>query len=336
MTALRWISSSLFFYSATVFALGCNSDVGGPNPPPPPGDTLIGVPLMDMSGDYHGFTGGLYPGEVNVMPAEHLDTGLRLAAEVQPRDASGAPDPDGEIVMMSLGMSNTREHWNAFMDDANGDSELRSELVLVQGAASGQVAANWESPNLPGYNNAAQGLEAAGVTAEQVQTIWLLQANRQPTVSLPDPGADAFELLERLGNVVRAAKVVYPNLKQIFFSSRIYSCARTGLNPEPYAYESGFSVKWLIEAQINQMENGTVDPAAGDLDYDSGVAPWIGWSAYLWADGSNPRSDGLFWVDSDLLGDCTHPSSSGTAKASTLLLEFFRTSPLSTGWFLEN
>ena len=58
------------------------------------------------------------------------------------------------------------------------------------------------------------------------------------------------------------------------------------MNPEPYAYESGFSMKWLIEAQINQMETGVIDPDAGDLDYDSGVAPWLAWGTYLWADGT--------------------------------------------------
>ena len=308
MTQSRPTICSLLLLGVFAFVSGCSSDLSGPNPPPSQGDTLIGVPLMDMTGAYLGFEGGLYPGGLNTMPQAHLDAGVRFASQVQPLNGSGGADPNGQIVIMSLGMSNTREHWNTFMGDANADPDVSNDLVLVQGAASGQVAANWESPNQPGYNNAANALSSAGVTADQVQTIWLLQANRSPTISLPDPNADAFELFERLGNVVRSAKIVYPNLEQIFFSSRIYSCARTGLNPEPYAYESGFSVKWLIEAQIDQMETGTIDPSAGDLDYDSGVAPWLGWSAYLWADGTNPRSDGLVWLDSDLQGDCTHPA----------------------------
>lgn len=51
-----------------------------------------------------------------------------------------------------------------------------------------------------------------------------------------------------------------PNLQQVFISSRIYAgYATTALNPEPYAYETGFSVKWLIEAQLRQLQKGTVD-----------------------------------------------------------------------------
>jgi hypothetical protein len=133
----------------------------------------------------------------------------------------------------------------------------------------------------------------------------------------------------------------YPNLEQVFISSRIYAgYATSTLNPEPYAYESGFAVKHVIEAQINQMNGGAIDPLAGNLSYGSGgagggVAPWIAWGPYMWADGMNPRSDGLTWVPSDFAADGTHPSvPQGRQKAATLLMRSFINSPLSNGWFL--
>ena len=305
---------------------------------PQASDTLVGVPLIDMTGTYLGFEGGLYPGGLNTMPRTHLDAGLRLASQIEPLNSSGAPDGGGSVVLMSLGMSNTRDHWNTFMSDANSDPDLSSDLVLVQGAQGGQAASSWEDRDANTYDTAEGSLSDAGVTESQVQALWLLQANPGPSVALPDANADAFILVGQLANIVRASKTRYPNLKQIFFSSRVYSCARSGLNPEPYAYESGFSVKWLIEAQIAQIqiETGVIHPLAGDLDYDSGVAPWLGWSAYLWADGTNPRSDGLVWLDSDLAGDCTHPADSGAAKSSALQLGFFKTAAVSKGWFLKN
>ncbi|MFN2421966.1 MAG: hypothetical protein ABR527_11450 [Gemmatimonadota bacterium] len=58
---------------------------------------------------------------------------------------------------------------------------------------------------------------------------------------------------------------------------------------EPWAYESGFALKWVIEAQIEQMRTGAVDPIAGDLS--PAVAPIIIQGPYLWADGEIPRSD---------------------------------------------
>ena len=134
---------------------------------------------------------------------------------------------------------------------------------------------------------------------------------------------------------MRAIKTRYPNIQQVFVSSRIYAgYANTfgnPLNPEPFAYELGFSVKWLIEAQINQIRTGTIDPTAGTLDYSH--SPWIAWGPYPWANGPNPRSDGLKWLDSDYrANECTHPGLSAEQKVGRLLLQFMKSSPY-TGWF---
>ena len=110
--------------------------------------------------------------------------------------------------------------------------------------------------------------------------------------------------------------------------------ATTSLNPEPYAYESGFAVKWVVQAQIDQVQQGRiVDSRAGDLDYRS-VAPWVAWGPYLWGRGMTPRSDGLVWATTDLASDGTHPSQSGAGKVGRMLLDFFKTSPVTRCWFL--
>jgi hypothetical protein len=140
-------------------------------------------------------------------------------------------------------------------------------------------------------------------------------------------------LVQQLGEIVRALSTRYPNLKMVFLSSQIYGgYASTPLNPEPYAYESGFAVKWLVEAQINQMDGQGIDSQAGDLDYGA-TTPWLAWGPYFWADGLIPRSDGLTWECNDLAADGTHPSGAGRLKVSGLLLDFFLNSPFSQPWF---
>jgi hypothetical protein len=125
----------------------------------------------------------------------------------------------------------------------------------------------------------------------------------------------------------------FANLRLLYLSSRIYAgYASTALNPEPWAHESAFSVKWLIEAQIQQMAGAGPDPLAGDLDW-SGAAPWLGWGPYLWADGLVPRSDGLVWTCSDFQSDGTHPAMTGEHKVGSMLLEFFLDSPFTAPWF---
>src|SRR5207245_8156818 len=116
-------------------------------------------------------------------------------------------------------------------------------------------------------------LASAGVTESQVQAIWLKQANKSPTVSLPSTSADAYTLENELGSILRAIKVRYPHIQAVFLSSRIYAgYATSSLNPEPFAYESAFADKWLIQAQINPIRTGTIDPTAGDLNYNP-IAP---------------------------------------------------------------
>jgi len=142
---------------------------------------------------------------------------------------------------------------------------------------------------------------------------------------------------------MRAAKQRFPNLKMVFFSSRVYGgyAQSTDADPEPFAYQTGYGIKATIQAQINQLRTGIVDPVAGSLDYS--VSPWIGWGPYFWADGDIPRSDGLVWCDGQAGSPCNgeldfgpdglHLSTAGGQKAANLLLNWFLASPYTKPWF---
>jgi hypothetical protein len=292
------------------------------------------------------YEGGLYPNGQNQIPPAHMNAGFAHAVAVRPLNILGNPDPAGRYVLLSIGMSNTTQEFCSqpgtlpcdpwtFMGQAATDPRVNhSSLVIANGARGGQTTSTWDSPTDPNYDLVnANVLMPQGLSEAQVQAVWVKVANAQPTISLPDPNADAFALLAGMGNIARALKVRYPHVQVVFFSSRIYAgYASTTLNPEPYAYESGFAVKWLIEAQIRQMNGGPIDPRAGDLNSNT-VAPWIGWGPYLWADGLVPRSDGLTWACADVQSDGTHPSQSGEQKVGTMLLDFFLASPQAYPWF---
>ena len=293
---------------------------------------------------YKGFRGGLYPGPGPNMPSDHHAAGIDKAGLVVPRDPAGAPDPAGHYVLLSIGMSNTTQEFcgstpcgpGTFMARAAADPEVNhTTLAIVDGAAGGQTADTWDSPTDANYDRVRDTrLAPRGLSEAQVQIAWVKVANAGPTASLPAANSDAYRLVTQTGNIVRALKARYPNLQQVYLSSRIYAgYATTTLNPEPYAYESGFAAKWVIEAQIDQMRTGVPDPRAGDLDYATGPGTWIAWAAYLWADGLNPRWDGLIWERADLAADGTHPSPSGRAKVGAMLLAFFKQSDHSRCWF---
>ena len=317
---------------------------------PPVGDAGH-LPLMDLgAGTYLGFGGGLYEAGSDSPPADHASVGAARARDVLPRDANGTPAADGKIVLLSIGMSNTSQEFcgvdvtlncvaGSFIAQATSDPAVNSStLVLVNGAQGGRDAVEWTSAASRPYDVVRdERLAAMGVTEQQVQVVWLLEATKRPTASLPATNADAFALESNLGLIVRALRARYPNLQQVYVSDRIYGgYATTPENPEPYAFETGRAVKWLVQAQIDQMRKGgaVVDSRAGDLNYNS-VAPWIAWGPDMWANGATPRRDGLTWQPSDFKSDGTHPSvESGVAKAGGLLLGFFRTSPTAQCWFL--
>lgn len=340
-----------FVLLTSILLPGCSGNPAQPQPPPP-ADVSAPVALTDLgAGTYLGFEGGLYPGGDDAPPADHLAAGLERARRIQPLDREGRPDPQGKYVLLSIGMSNTTQEFcsreavttacNAwsFMGQAMADPAVeRTHLAIVNGARGGQSAETWDGPSEANYDRVRDTILAPlGLSEAQVQVVWMKVAHPRPPVSLPAAAADARLLHARMGDILRALRQRYPNLQQVLASSRVYGgFATTALNPEPYAFESGLAVKWLVEEQIRQMR-GELAPAesvAGDLRYD-GAAPWVGWGAYLWADdASSPRSDGLFWEPADFESDGTHPSRAGEEKVGRLLLDFFRTSPVTRCWFL--
>lgn len=309
------------------------------------------TPLNDFAAEKYldQFQGGLYPGGANVMPAAHDAAGLAMAQQVLPRNGAGVSNGDGRYALLSIGISNTTQEFfgansplgpstYSFMGQAAAHPSVNhDQLVIVNGAQGSKSAAFWDSPDDADYDRVRDNVLAPqGLSELQVAAAWVKVANPGPNVSLPAANADAYQLVRQIGDIARSLKTRYPNMGQVYLSSRIYAgYAASTLNPEPYAYESGFAVKWLIEAQINQMQGGGVDPLAGDLNYLDGTAPWLAWGPYLWADGLNPRSDGLTWEQDDFSSDGTHPSETGREKVGGALLDFFLSDPRAQPWFLS-
>ncbi|WP_456427450.1 hypothetical protein [Rhodocaloribacter sp.] len=312
------------------------------------------IPLIDMADTtYFGFTGGLYPGGSNTMPDPHLEAGLAHMAEIRPLDPAGNPDAlNGKYVLLSIGMSQAAESfcerevltdictdWS-FMEKAATDPDVNhSTLAIINGADGGGHTRAWDQVTDPEYDEIRdEHLAPLGLTEAQVQIVWLKTNNNNGSnhPSLPDPEADVYQFIKNMGDILRTLKIRYPNLKMAFLSSRSYGgyASLTANSPEPYAYENGFGIKWTIEAQINQMATGEIDPQTGNLDYDT-VAPWIGWGPYWWADGVTPRSDGLSWPRDYYDEGGGHLARKGEDQEAGLLMDFFSTSPLTMPWFLD-
>ena len=289
------------------------------------------TPLTEMTAAdrYKGEDGGLYGGGKNEPPEAHLEAARSETMKIEPLDAGGTPAANGTIALVSISMSNATQEFSLFKQLADQDPKKSARVTLVDCAQGGQAMAQWVDPRAPAWLEADRRLEVASVSPNQVQVVWVKLANVQPTGDLAQHGR---KLQSDTLSVLQNAKVRFPNLRIAYLSSRIYGgwTARP-LNPEPYAYEGAFAVRWLIQDQIRGEARSNHDPARGPVR-----APVLLWGPYLWADGTTPRkSDGLIYERADLAADGTHPSQSGRQKVADLLLRFFQTDSLASTWYLQ-
>jgi hypothetical protein len=317
--------------------------------PVPPATASTGlIPLTDLGANkYKGEDGGLYGGGSNEPPAEHRAAVEKQLKLVQPLDADGNPARDGKIVLLSVGMSNTTMEFQAFKRKADTDPQKSPRVVIVDGAQGGRVASVWArgAEGIPAGINLSkeaaqkvdpwpvvdQRLKAAAVSPQQVQVAWIKHAQAGPSRQGEFP-KHAEILAENTILTLQKLHERFPNVRVAYLSSRIYAgYATTALNPEPYAYEGGFAMRWVVQRQIKG------DPRL-NFDSDKGVvkAPAVLWGPYLWADGIKPRQqDEIVWLEDDVVpSDRTHPSDSGREKVANLLLDFLHNDPLASCWYL--
>jgi hypothetical protein len=181
-----------------------------------------------------------------------------------------------------------------------GVQNVGQHVVLFNGALGGQLLPMWDPAGFYSghanlcpftgntydpecnYDRIAEALSDNGFAPNQVQAVFLKSANQYPQYCLNNnlgcqtpqgDIADAYAAETSMGDIMRFLKMgypgnnypaPYPNLKQVFITSRTYGGygpMATGthgcLNPEPFAYELGFSVQRLVVAQINQTAKPT-------------------------------------------------------------------------------
>jgi len=296
-------------------------------------DTLMeGLDVLG-TGTYEGYEAGLYPHGSNTMPPGHLNDGLSFAKEIQPLDQFGNPDPDGKEVLLVVGESITFLEGQYVDRDGNADPAKNPSLVIVNGGQGGATqgllkdrqSAYWTTMMkylIPNY----------GVYPEQVQAVWMEPVDSIYSGTFP---SDVTSFQSALEQVIQNLLYFFPNLKVLYLSSRYYGGYSNGIvtdNPEPYAFETGFAVKWAIQAQLSGDPKLNYNPAHGKV-----VAPWIAWGPYYWSNGLVvPDLGGLVWTCPDLKNDGVHPNQDGAGKekAANQVLNFLKADPTATPWFL--
>jgi len=323
------------------------------------------VPLTDLSARYKGEDGGLYGGGQNEPPPAHRAAHLQESDKIRPLDANGDPAAEGKIGLITIGFSNTSIESEDFKRAADADPQKSPRVVIVNGAIGSRSAVMWawdgdavlstneqarldremEVVHMPKTNRRssldvdrdtwpilAQRIVAAGLAPKQVQVCWLkhVEANPKPLGEFP---AHARALQADITAILNIARHHYPNLRVAYLSSRTFGgwSGRESGSPEPYAYESGFGTRWVVQSQMRGEPQLNYDSDRGEVR-----APLVLWGPYLWAQGNSPRKlDGLVWTQNDVRADRLHPNEAGVRKTTALLLNFFKTNEGASRWFLK-
>ncbi len=330
-----------------------------------PDDWKTLVPITDMNVPYKGEDGGLYGGGRNEPPAVHRAAHLRESGKIVPRDANGVPSENGQIGFITIGFSNPSIESEDFKRVADADPQKSPRVVIVNGCMGSRSAVMWawdgadvlppveqerldkemDLLRMPKENRRtslgvakdtwptlAKRIATAGLSPQQVQVCWLkhVEANPKPLGEFP---AHARALQADITAILQIARHHYPNLRIVYLSSRTFGgwSGRASGSPEPYAYESGFGTRWVVQSQIKGDAQLNYDPARGPVK-----TPLVFWGPYLWARGDSPRRlDGLTWTQNDVRADQLHPNESGCRKTTTLLLNFFKTNEGTRRWLLK-
>lgn len=271
------------------------------------------VPLPSCT-SYMGYPGGLYVGS-NTRPTALNTKALSAISQIVPRDTGGNPDPNGSIVVLTVGQSYSFAVANFAAQYANADP-LKSPHVHFICAASGAGADTLVDPNHAYWSQVAGVVNTSGYTAAQIQVLWLMTTHLGlvsdpyvPPLWGPFPlHAQTLEtdILTIVDNLPFLPAINLSNVAAVYLSDRMtgrYGDVTSPLLPVPYDYELAFGDQWAIRDQA-----GT----------------YIDWGPE-WYNQNDPCS--YFGADG------THLSPTGAAYYGNLLYLFYRNDRLAKLWF---
>ncbi|MFZ1633219.1 MAG: hypothetical protein WAT43_05040 [Chitinophagales bacterium] len=278
------------------------------------------IPIPDLGiQQFNGFTGGKYPNGKNEIPVDHYNKGMLLANTIKPLNKAGEVDSlHGKIGMMVLGYS-TAAMTGRFVRDIV-ELQKNPYLEIIIGAQGGRDINSMTDSNSTYWTNIDSTLKAQQMNRNQVQVIWMSSGDIY-TFSEAFP-QQCYTQLPKYQTALRNIKKYYPNCKIVFLSDRTYA-GYIGINgegpkelKEPTAYYNGWTIKWLIEKQIQDS-----------IGYNYPDLPFLDWGPYLWTDGTTGNKQGYKWECDDAGKGGIHPSSKGRMKEAAMVYLYFKQHP---------
>src|SRR5262249_56600801 len=132
-----------------------------------------------------------------------------------------------------------------FKELADRDPQKASAVSIVNCAVGGAGVSSWAKPRSGTWQTVADRLKQADVTQEQVQVAWIKHAEPGPSPDV-SPLQYARKVKDDIAASLAITRATFTNMRVAYLSSRIYGGYNIAgirrVNPEPFAYETAFSV----------------------------------------------------------------------------------------------
>jgi len=286
------------------------------NKPDCPTNTTTLLPLTEMANsEFSGFKGGKYQSS-NKIPVAHALYGMEQAKQLVPLNKLGVADSnEGKIGMLVLGFS-TAAMTGRFVREINYLSNSNKALEIIIGAQGGRDINHMTAIASTYWLSVDSVIVKSGNTASQIQIIWLSSGDVESyAMQFPQ---QCYTQIEKYQATLKNIKSLFPNCRIVMLSDRTYA-GYVGLNgegpaqlAEPTAYYNGWTIKWLIQKQID-----------GEAGFNYVDIPFIDWGPYLWVNGTAPNQKGYTWHCTDAGKGGIHPSSKGRMKEAALVYNYF-------------
>lgn len=272
------------------------------------------IPLNDLgAGFFEGYQGGFYPmGQLTEAPmSQHFKKGRSFAKGIQPLNASGAVDFDNGVVLMAgFGPSVPLHLVDSLISIVHNNSDgyiTNPCFDLINLCVGGRGLDFAVGPDSDRYWDSIENkLISTGYNINQLQIGWMYFNAKYDSLNPIEFPEHALAVKEDYKIWLQQCKERFPNMKIVLVSGRHYGgyCDTTieqlPAAGEPASYYNNFTVKWLIEDQINN------EP---DLKYTgpAAIVPYINWGPYFWTNGAIPRiTDGRNYPCSKFSDDGLH------------------------------
>jgi len=244
------------------------------------------IPLNDPNlFFYENSLSGLYTWGNELTSNSYSTKYINTCKKINLLDSLGLPSSKGKIVILGIGGSNPAIIFNGIIAAQLADRNFGENIVFINGGMSAMDLSDLLDPATNYWDRVNKLLDSAHVGIKQVQVMFCIEdnlRNKDTTFQRVNALKDDYTALL---DIIRTQ---YPSCKLFFVGDRGYNGYTTvQQHREPIGYLNGWAVKLFIEEYTSQ---------------NLPRYPLVNWLDYYWADGQNPRWDGLTYYATDFKG----------------------------------